>query len=65
MAVEDPAEQADTFKVSAQTVRDVMGLSGAALASYGAWLHYPPLGFIVAGALLITLSLVGTLRGTN
>jgi len=38
-------------------VRDLAGLCGVGLVSYGAWMIYPPTGFIVAGILLI----VGTL----
>ena len=38
-------------------VRDLAGLCGAGLVSYGAWMIYPPAGFITAGILLI----VGTL----
>ena len=38
-------------------VRDLAGLCGVGLVSYGAWLIYPPAGFITAGILLI----VGTL----
>ena len=38
-------------------MRDVAGLGGVGLVSYGAWMIYPPAGFITAGILLI----VGTL----
>ncbi len=38
-------------------MRDVAGLCGVGLVSYGAWMIYPPAGFITAGLLLI----VGTL----
>ena len=38
-------------------VRDLAGLCGVGLVSYGAWMIYPPAGFITAGILLI----VGTL----
>jgi hypothetical protein len=34
-------------------VRDLAGLCGVGLVSYGAWLVYPPAGFMVSGALLI------------
>ena len=37
--------------------RDLAGLCGVGLVSYGAWLIYPPAGFIIGGILLI----VGTL----
>ena len=32
---------------------DLLLVSGSAGVSYGAWLVYPPLGYIVAGALMI------------
>jgi hypothetical protein len=38
-------------------VRDLAGLCGVGLVSYGAWMIYPPAGFITGGFLLI----VGTL----
>jgi hypothetical protein len=31
----------------------VRGLAGLALISYGAWLAYPPAGFVTAGVLLL------------
>ncbi|MFO1158440.1 MAG: hypothetical protein U1E60_06350 [Reyranellaceae bacterium] len=34
-------------------LRDLAGLSGVGLVAYGAWLIYPPAGFIVGGSLLI------------
>ncbi|MGD9882815.1 hypothetical protein [Reyranella sp.] len=34
-------------------LRDLAGLSGVGLVAYGAWLIYPPVGFIVGGSLLI------------
>jgi hypothetical protein len=34
-------------------LRDLVGLSGVGLVAYGAWLIYPPAGFIVGGCLLI------------
>jgi hypothetical protein len=45
------------FQALPALVRDFAGLSGVGLVSYGAWLIYPPAGFITAGILLI----VGTL----
>ena len=38
--------------------RDGLGVSGAGLASYGAWLVYEPAGFIVAGALLVAAAIL-------
>ena len=34
-------------------VRDLAGLCGVGLVSYGAWMIYPPAGFVVGGLLLI------------
>ena len=34
-------------------LRDLAGLSGVGLVAYGAWLIYPPAGFMVGGSLLI------------
>lgn len=36
-----------------ELIADYLGLSGTGLLSYGAWLVYPPAGFIVGGALLL------------
>ena len=33
--------------------REIAGVVGVGLASYGAWLAYHPAGFMVAGSLLI------------
>ncbi len=39
-------------------MRDVAGLCGVGLVSYGAWLIYPPAGFIVGGGMLIVGALL-------
>jgi len=39
-------------------VRDLAGLFGVGLVSYGAWMIYPPAGFITAGLLLVVGSLL-------
>lgn len=39
-------------------VRDLAGLCGVGLVSYGAWLIYPPAGFIAGGILLIVGALL-------
>ena len=39
-------------------IREVAGYGGVALLAYGAWMVYPPAGFIVAGALLLIGSLL-------
>lgn len=41
------------LKLSREWAADALLVSGAALASYGAWLVYPPAGFILGGVLLI------------
>ena len=38
--------------------RDCAGLTGVALVSYGAWLVYPPAGFIAGGTLLLAGALI-------
>ena len=48
--------------MNAEQIRLCLAVAGAALIGYGAWLHYPPLGFAAAGALLFAVSLIGTLR---
>ena len=42
-------------------VRDLAGLCGVGLVSYGAWMIYPPAGFITAGLLLIVGALLAAL----
>ena len=39
-------------------VRDLAGLCGVGLVSYGAWMIYPPAGFIAEGFLLIVGALL-------
>ena len=39
-------------------LRDLAGLCGVGLVSYGAWLIYPPAGFIVGGSLMIAGALL-------
>ncbi len=34
-------------------LRDLAGLLGVAILSYGAWLAWPPAGYIVGGALML------------
>lgn len=46
----------------AQHIRDLLAVSGTGLMGYGAWLAWPPAGFLVAGALLVCVWLLGTLR---
>jgi hypothetical protein len=62
MAVEQPTP---SVSISGQVFRELIGVCGAALAGYGAWLHYPPLGFMVGGGVLVALAVIGTLRGSG
>lgn len=39
-------------------IRDLMGIAGAGAMAYGAWLVFPPAGFIVGGLVLFTLAVV-------
>ena len=38
--------------------RDTLGIAGAGLMAYGAWLVFPPAGFLVGGAVLFALAVV-------
>lgn len=40
-------------RVAPTLLRDLAGLAGAGLVSYGAWLVHPAAGFITGGALLL------------
>ena len=37
--------------------RDSLGLTGIGLLGYGCWLVYPPLGFILPGAVILFVAL--------
>lgn len=41
-------------------LRDATGLVGVGLLGYGAWLWWPPAGFMMAGALMVALAVAGT-----
>lgn len=41
---------------------DLMGLAGNVCLVYGAWLAYPPLGWIVAGSIALSVSILGAKR---
>lgn len=43
-------------------MRDLFALAGVGLIGYGAWLAWPPAGFMAAGGCLFLVSLVGSLR---
>jgi hypothetical protein len=51
--------------MNAETIRLALACIGAGLVGYGGWLHYAPLGYAVAGALLFTVAVVGTLRAKS
>lgn len=59
MTHENPAR---TIRFSMDACRLCIALAGAALVGYGAWLWFPPAGFVVLGTLLLVASLVGALR---
>ena len=44
------------------SLRLVLATAGIGLIGYGAWLHYPPLGFAAAGMLILVLSIAGAMR---
>lgn len=54
--------QRETKGRLAAALSDLCALAGAGLVSYGAWLVYEPTGFIVGGAILLGVGVVGALR---
>jgi hypothetical protein len=44
------------------TIRALASLGGIGLVGYGAWLHYPPLGFVSAGMMLAAVGVAAALR---
>ena len=46
-------------------LRETAGLAGAALIAFGAWLAYPPAGYIVGGLLLMAGAVVSTMKATS
>lgn len=48
--------------LAADILRALATLTGVGMVGYGAWLHYPPLGFLASGSLLAAMGLIGTLR---
>lgn len=40
-------------------LNDVLHIAGAALVSVGAWMAWPPAGFLIGGALLLTAGVLG------
>jgi hypothetical protein len=61
MADREPAASPRRFDII-DGARGLITLGGIGLVGYGAWLHYPPLGFVAAGALLAAVGIVATLR---
>ncbi len=42
-------------------LRDTVGIAGAASISYGCWLAYAPLGFIVGGSFALTAAVLSAM----
>lgn len=40
---------------------DLGAIAGAGSVAYGAWLIYPPAGFIVGGSILLTVGIAGAM----
>lgn len=55
---QNPSASADAMDAA----RLVLAILGSGLIGYGAWLHYPPAGFVAAGTLLFGVALLGALR---
>ncbi len=54
---------AETTKTDpAEIIRAAMIITGTASMAVGAWLIYPPAGFITAGAILLAVGLISALR---
>ncbi|MCL8382069.1 hypothetical protein [Xanthobacter aminoxidans] len=58
------AAKADAARAAAKMDVARLGVAvlGTSLIGYGAWLHYPPAGFVAAGALLYAIAMIGALR---
>ena len=61
---QQPSQPDQGVRLPGQVVREFVGVVGAGLAGYGAWLHYQPAGFMVAGGVMVLLAVIGTLRGS-
>ncbi len=46
------------MKLAIVILHDLIGVIGAALVAYGAWLVFPPAGFITGGVLLLAAALL-------
>lgn len=60
---EAKASAAQVAAAVASIVREVVGLSGVALIGVGGWLHYPPLGLMLAGGTLVGIAITSTIMG--
>ncbi|MEI9995105.1 MAG: hypothetical protein WDM91_10955 [Rhizomicrobium sp.] len=54
----DPADIADYARL-------VFGCVGIGLIGYGAWLVYRPAAFIITGALLLGIAVLGSIRAAR
>lgn len=45
-----------------KTLWDIIGLGGAGAVVYGSWLMFAPLGWIVFGAIALSVSILGAKR---
>ena len=53
----EPRFSAARIRAAARVLlRDAVGIAGAGLVTYGAWLVYAPAGFIVGGAFCIAVA---------
>jgi hypothetical protein len=53
----------DEKKAPLFDARDVVGIVGVGLVTYGAWLIYQPAAFLVSGGLLIMAAILLSRRG--
>lgn len=43
-------------------MNDLLGLTGLGLVTYGLWLIFPPVSFVVCGSLLMAVALIRAKR---
>ena len=48
-----------------QNIIDVCGIAGGGLITYGAWLIYEPVGFIVGGGIMMGLAVLASKSAAN
>ena len=56
---------ADTMKNAASLGRLGAALAGLSAVSYGAWLAWPPAGYIIGGGLLLAAAILGEWRAAR